>query len=405
METFTIPTSLSLQNNGSLFLHLFCDLSSSLSPSSSSSFPSVFYYKHRLNVFQQVEEEDKEKKFLLMGEEEREEEGEGEREEDCFEKEKEISEERFESSQEISENREEKREENGEENGEEKEKYFSFWATNISVHLITETRRLSPSLIPPSLSNFVSFSKEEREEREREEERVYFPIVFFNRFWNLPEHFSMVNESTKELELNLEISSMSFFLFQFYNQVFFFSLFFLFCFILYLLFLFFFSSSLFTFFHHENFFLYLFPPSPFFFLSFLLSFPLSLSLQFEESLLQQTQAMGSSPKELSNLKRMLLETNPFLLGTTFFVTLLHTIFDFLAFKNDISFWKNRKSVEGLSTRSVLLRSFCGVFSFFLFFFFILDVFEFYYFDCCLNCLFFNNIFSNEIVYYLFILNG
>ena len=33
------------------------------------------------------------------------------------------------------------------------------------------------------------------------------------------------------------------------------------------------------------------------------------------------------------LQRMLIETNPWLLGLTVFVSLLHTIFDFLAFKN------------------------------------------------------------------------
>ena len=32
------------------------------------------------------------------------------------------------------------------------------------------------------------------------------------------------------------------------------------------------------------------------------------------------------------------------------VSLLHTVFDMLAFRNDIGFWKNNKSMEGLSAR-------------------------------------------------------
>jgi hypothetical protein len=32
------------------------------------------------------------------------------------------------------------------------------------------------------------------------------------------------------------------------------------------------------------------------------------------------------------------------------VSMLHTVFDVLAFKNDIGFWKNNKSMEGLSAR-------------------------------------------------------
>jgi len=55
---------------------------------------------------------------------------------------------------------------------------------------------------------------------------------------------------------------------------------------------------------------------------------------------------------------MLIETNPYLLGLTVLVTVLHTIFDFLAFKNDITFWKNKKSMEGLSVRTIFLNTIC-----------------------------------------------
>ena len=35
---------------------------------------------------------------------------------------------------------------------------------------------------------------------------------------------------------------------------------------------------------------------------------------------------------------------------TMVVSLLHTVFDMLAFRNDIGFWNNNKSMEGLSAR-------------------------------------------------------
>jgi hypothetical protein len=47
-----------------------------------------------------------------------------------------------------------------------------------------------------------------------------------------------------------------------------------------------------------------------------------------------------------------LESNPWLLGVTGVVSLLHTVFDFLAFKNDISFWRKVESMKGLSIRSI-----------------------------------------------------
>ena len=57
---------------------------------------------------------------------------------------------------------------------------------------------------------------------------------------------------------------------------------------------------------------------------------------------------------------MLLEGNPYFLALTFAVSLLHSVFDVLAFKNDIGFWKGKKNVEGLSVRTILINCFCQV---------------------------------------------
>jgi hypothetical protein len=40
------------------------------------------------------------------------------------------------------------------------------------------------------------------------------------------------------------------------------------------------------------------------------------------------------------------------------VSLLHSVFDFLAFKNDVAFWKDNRSMEGLSARSILINAVC-----------------------------------------------
>ncbi len=64
--------------------------------------------------------------------------------------------------------------------------------------------------------------------------------------------------------------------------------------------------------------------------------------------------------ESDELKRVLLEGNPIFLAITFAVSMLHSVFDVLAFKNDIGFWRNKKSVEGLSVRTVGINCFCQV---------------------------------------------
>jgi len=59
---------------------------------------------------------------------------------------------------------------------------------------------------------------------------------------------------------------------------------------------------------------------------------------------------GSDHSE--ELKEMIMDANPILLGVTFLVQMLHSVFEFLALKNDIAFWKNVESHKGLSLRSL-----------------------------------------------------
>jgi hypothetical protein len=79
---------------------------------------------------------------------------------------------------------------------------------------------------------------------------------------------------------------------------------------------------------------------------------------------------------------MFLDTNPYLLYITGVVAILHLIFDFLTFKNgmtlryavitvvDISFWRNTKSFEGLSLRSIRLN----VISYFIIFLYLVHLY-------------------------------
>ena len=50
---------------------------------------------------------------------------------------------------------------------------------------------------------------------------------------------------------------------------------------------------------------------------------------------------------------VLQDTSPALLGVTALVSMLHMLFDSLAFKNDVQFWRQRKSMEGLSVQTVI----------------------------------------------------
>ncbi|KIM31321.1 hypothetical protein M408DRAFT_320336 [Serendipita vermifera MAFF 305830] len=62
---------------------------------------------------------------------------------------------------------------------------------------------------------------------------------------------------------------------------------------------------------------------------------------------------GQSAGEIDEIKRMLVETNPWFLALTATVSVLHMIFEMLAFKNDVSHWKNKKELVGVSVRTII----------------------------------------------------
>merc|ERR1719334_304578 len=58
------------------------------------------------------------------------------------------------------------------------------------------------------------------------------------------------------------------------------------------------------------------------------------------------------------------DKNLVLLLVTFGVSAVHLLFDFLAFKSDINFWRGKKSMEGLSRKTILWRAFSQTVIFF-----------------------------------------
>ncbi len=59
-----------------------------------------------------------------------------------------------------------------------------------------------------------------------------------------------------------------------------------------------------------------------------------------------------SENDMDDMKALLTETNPWLLALTFAVSMVHTVFDVLAFKNDVQFWRGRTNFEGVGYLSI-----------------------------------------------------
>ncbi|KAL8431011.1 hypothetical protein ACSSS7_005564 [Eimeria intestinalis] len=73
---------------------------------------------------------------------------------------------------------------------------------------------------------------------------------------------------------------------------------------------------------------------------------------------QQMQLGLQSDKEAFMFKRILLETNPFMLTFSALFILCHSVFSFFAFKNDMQFWYKNESMEGLSAASLIFGFVC-----------------------------------------------
>uniref|UniRef100_A0A0R3WWA3 Lipid scramblase CLPTM1L n=1 Tax=Hydatigena taeniaeformis TaxID=6205 RepID=A0A0R3WWA3_HYDTA len=72
---------------------------------------------------------------------------------------------------------------------------------------------------------------------------------------------------------------------------------------------------------------------------------------------EQLKVMGIKDKDLEDLQGIFTETNLYLLLTTVVVSAFHLFFDFLAFKNDVQFWRNAENTTGISIRTIVWRCF------------------------------------------------
>ena len=135
----------------------------------------------------------------------------------------------------------------------------------------------------------------------------YYPVLYVNTFWQLRDHMTELNSTIKTVPLHITLNNLKHWKFSIYASI-------------------------------------------------------------DEGMKQnQRQAAGggSMPaagdgSEFEEFKRVLVDTNIYLLSTTAIVSLLHTVFEGLAFKNDISHWRNKKNNVGISVRTILANVFMQI---------------------------------------------
>ena len=102
------------------------------------------------------------------------------------------------------------------------------------------------------------------------------------------------------------------------------------------------------------------------------SLPLSLTFEpysfarwqlvttMENGMLAQKESAGFSDNDIDDVRHLIADTSTWLLAVTMLASVLHLLFEFLAFKSDIEFWQKNTSLRGLSARSVVVDLFSQI---------------------------------------------
>ncbi|KAF2354145.1 Cleft lip and palate transmembrane 1 [Trinorchestia longiramus] len=175
-----------------------------------------------------------------------------------------------------------------------KSELISHWHPNVTINLVHDFTQWIPGGVPAPLEPYIEFLPDQNK---------YKPILFVNTYWNLVRDYQPINSTTTSLNVSFTFQPLSLFKWQLYAA----------------------QSS-------KN------------------------KWGAASSLMEGLQP-SDDEEDNDALKEAILETNPILLVLTVAVSILHSVFEFLAFKNDIQFWNNRQSLEGLSVRSVFFNVF------------------------------------------------
>jgi hypothetical protein len=182
--------------------------------------------------------------------------------------------------------------------------WANYYHPNFTVSFIPDSGTQPYVSMQPAIRQFVQLDRTSARD-ESGQNGWYYPIIFVNTFWQLKTHMTVLNETVKELPFQITLNNQA-------NWKF----------------------------------------------NLLASMDEGMKANAAKAASgQPTGGMGSDGSEFEQIKVILLDSNPYLLGTTFIVSIFHMIFEMLAFKNDVSHWRKKKDNVGTSLRTILANVF------------------------------------------------
>ena len=157
----------------------------------------------------------------------------------------------------------------------------SYYHPNFTMSMIPDSGALKFTTVHPAVRQYMVLESTGARDASGQN-GWYYPIMFVNTFWQLRDHMIELNSTVKTLPLHIDLTNLNNWKFGIYASL-------------------------------------------------------------DESIKQNQRNIanggpvpaGGDGSEFEEFKRILIDTNIYLLSTTAIVTVLHTIFEFLAFKNDV----------------------------------------------------------------------
>nr|POE53266.1 cleft lip and palate transmembrane protein 1 like [Quercus suber] len=177
----------------------------------------------------------------------------------------------------------------------------AYYHPNFTLSFVTDTGAASIENMHPAPRQFYTFETTGKRDATGKN-GWYYPVLYLNTFWQLKSHMTELNSSNPidQLPINVHVSTLA-------NWQF----------------------------------------------SIMSSMDEGMKETARKAALGQTTPGGGDGSEMELIKETLLDTNPWLLGTTAIVSVLHMIFELLAFKSDVGHWRKKKDNVGVSFRTIL----------------------------------------------------